>query len=413
VYDTSVANGDQELAFGSNTSASQNITVDHFRGYSKGGITILGSGFETTKLLAQNVTITGDLPSVVIGNTPGTTEINGMPESKIRKKYGLESYGQALPNATDLKGLQISDTSQTGDKAGSSISDVTFKSVCIQDIINPIDIDLTATTQPPMLSGVVFQDVHVLAPTAQFPEMRSGIPTGNPGGYYVTLVSPATTKPTQLTLDNVVIDDRASASTSISSIDAEYNTLTTTTNVYPSVLNNLEAGSTPITRHGPPSQILLNNTYTQPQTGVSNPSLAYQCPSGPMPFVSGELYVSLESKVAAGSSTNLQEVTVRAGSSITLNAVVQPVMSQTTLLRAGAAGTEAGLLSVGSPALRNPVIFYEGSRPVGFAFLSANGTLATLTVKHVSPGKHAYTAKYPTDRFYSAVAFGSVKVRAQ
>ena len=72
VYDTTVANGDQEIAFGSNgTTPSQNITVDHFHGYSKGGITILGSGDATSNLLVQNVDITGDLPSVVIRSVPG------------------------------------------------------------------------------------------------------------------------------------------------------------------------------------------------------------------------------------------------------------------------------------------------------------------------------------------------------
>jgi hypothetical protein len=51
VYDTTVSNGDQEIAFGSNGKLSTNITVDHFNGYSKGGITILASGTATSNLL--------------------------------------------------------------------------------------------------------------------------------------------------------------------------------------------------------------------------------------------------------------------------------------------------------------------------------------------------------------------------
>jgi polygalacturonase len=414
VYDTTVANGDQEIAFGSNgTTPSQNITVDHFHGYSKGGITILGSGDATSNLLVQNVDITGDLPSVVIGSVPGMSEVNGMSEKEMQKGYGIQSYGQALPNATnDLKALQITDSSQNNtSKPGSNISDVVFKSVCIQDIVKPFNVTFSASDQTPTVKGLVLQDIHVLAPTAQFPEMSKGIPDGNPGSYQLSFVTQPTAKPIQFTLDNVVFDDQAATASptvsSISSIDAEVNEITTSTNVYPSVLNELTPGSPK--QPGPPKLTLLSNTYVS-KTAVSNPALAYACGTGQMPFTIGDLYVSLGDKT--GDWTNLQSVSVKAGSSVTLNAVIQPIMSQTTNFISGSYGANPGLLAVGSPALRNPVIFYEGSRPIGFGILSANGTLATLVVKNISAGTHTYTAQYPADRFYTKLNFGSVTVQA-
>jgi polygalacturonase len=59
VYDTTVANGDQEIAFSATPSlATVNITVDKFHGYSKGGITILGNdGAFRTSLFKMSISM--------------------------------------------------------------------------------------------------------------------------------------------------------------------------------------------------------------------------------------------------------------------------------------------------------------------------------------------------------------------
>jgi polygalacturonase len=411
VYDTTVANGDQEIAFGSSDGPSTNITVDHFNGYSKGGITILGSGFATSNLLVQNVNITGDLPSVV------NHSVNGMTESEMAQKYGLMSYGQALPNATnDLKALQMSDSSQKNPtKSGSQISAATFQSICIQDIVKPIELAFTSADNYPTVKDVVFKDIHVLAPTSQFPEMNKGIPTTNPGSYEISFVTGPPQYINQFTLDNVVFDERPTGGTPpLASIDAEGNEITTATNVYPPILNLLKqaySSSGPVTLHGPTTRILNDNKYAA-TTSVSSASLAYACPAGPMPFTIGDLYVSLGSDLATGASTNLQSASVMAGGSVTLNAVVQPIMSQTTNYIKGSYGATPGLLAVGSPALTNPVTFYEGTMAVGVGTLSANGTLASTVVKNISAGTHTYTAVYSADTFYANLNFGSVTVQA-
>jgi polygalacturonase len=415
IYDATVANGDQEIALiSSGGKDTENITIDHFNGYSKGGITIIGSGTGLSQILIQNVNITGDLPSVV-----PNVSVNGMSVSEMTKLYNITTYGQALPNATnDLKAIQITDSSQTNTtKAGATISGVTFSSFCIQDIGKPISFVFSPADELPNLQGAYLQNIHILAPTSQFPDMLKGVPTGKQGGYQLSFVTHApssgATNPNQITLDNVVVDDYAGTmTTSIASIDAEINKFTTKTNIYPSVFNELKAtGSTPITVPGPPKLTLFSNIYG-PMTTASSPGSAHSCPGDPTPFITGDLYLSLGNKLATGDATNLQSTTITTGDSITLNAVVQPTMSQTTNFVANSYGASPGLLAVGSPSLRSPIIFYEGSRPIGFGILSANGTLATTVVKKISQGSHTYTAQYLGDRFYKQMNFGSVTVQA-
>lgn len=145
---------------------------------------------------------------------------------------------------------------------------------------------------------------------------------------------------------------------------------------------------------------------------MSSQSLAYICPKAQPPFVTGDLYLGIGDQHPSGPDTNLQTATVVAGSAVTLNAVVQPIMSQTTYLNTRVGGAGAPLLSVASPKLANPVIFFEGTRPLGYATLSANGTLASLVVNRIQPGIHSYSARYPSDLIYQDLDFGSVEVRA-
>ena len=419
IRDTAVANGDQEIAVTSNSALTTNITVDRFRGYGKGGIALLGDGVGISNVLVQSADITGDLPSV-----EGTT-VNGVPED-VLKKYGLSSYGQALPNATnDLNALQINTNlnAASQSKPGSAFTAITFESICIQDIVKPIHVGPVVPFAPfkdpaelPRVSGVTFRDVHVLAPTPQFPKLVKGIPTpGVSGSYSVTFEAypggdNALSFLNHFTLDNVVFDDFASGETSLSSITAVGNVITTRTNVYPPILNEFDVPYAPSPE--PQDGLTFGDNRYLAKTPVSLPALTHACPSGRWPFTTGELYVS------AGASTNLASASVAAGNAVTLNAVVQPIMSQTTHFMPDSYGADPGLLAVGSPALTNPVVFYEGSdaagfRAVGSGTLTANGTLATFVVENLRPGTHTYTALYPADRFYDALRFGSVTVHAR
>jgi polygalacturonase len=421
LYETSVSNGDDDIAFATTDSGpTSNITVNRFSVYSRDGITVLGDGNSTTSpvsnLLIENITITGDLPSVV-----GTT-VNGMTEAEMKTKYGLSSYGQALPNVTgNIAGLNIkytpnkagsgSDLSTSAD-GGAKITDVTFQSVCMQDIEKAINIIAESAVSPdslPTVSNITFRDIHELAPTIQFPEFTSGIPAvpAAPGSYKLDFEGDETANfSNQFTFDNVVFDDLPSGP-SLSQITAKANVITTVSNVYPAVLNGLDGS-------GPPSKTVLkiSDTSYASKTPINSESLAYRCRRGPAPFLTGEFYAAKGAGQATGAATNLSAMTAVQGNSITLNAVVEPIMTPTTFFMRDVYGSNPGLLAVGSPKLTNSVLFYDGLKLLGGANLSANGTLASLVVKNVAPGWHIYRAQYPADSFYSTLDFGLVVVFA-
>jgi polygalacturonase len=418
LYDTIVSNGDDDIAFATNGGRTGDITVKQFSTYGRDGISILGNGNATespiSNIRIEDVTITGDLPRVV-----GTT-VNGVPEATLKSQYGLASYGQALLNATgDIHGLNIKYTpdafTSTSPGSGASITNVTFRSVCMQDIQKPLNIvpQSALTTQVPVVDQITFRDIHILAPGPQFPAMNHGIPASPaaPGSLQLFFEGDPDLFYSNFTLSNVVFDDLPGSGTPLSQITATGNVLTTRRNVYPSVLNALSAPYvTPseTVPSGDTSLVLSGNTYAS-MTPVSNSGLAYRCP-GSIPFLTGELFASQGSASATGSSTNLSWTTVPEGMSITLNAVIQPVMTQATYFMPGIYGAKPGLLAVGSPAPTNSVRFYDGFRLVGETSLSANGTLASLEIKTTRRGWHIYTAEYPSDSIYAGLRFGRVAV---
>ncbi len=201
---------------------------------------------------------------------------------------------------------------------------------------------------------------------------------------------------------NVVFDDLpGNQGTSIGTTYAFNDQITTARNVYPSTLNNLDTAV---------PDYIGNNTYVA-KTSVNNPSLANRC-NRSVPFITGELFVSKGEKQETGDTTNLNSVSTTAGSRVSLHAVVQPIMSQTTYVLPGATSTDPNVVAVASPALTNAVRFYDGPNYVGSSSLSANGTLASLEIKHISPGLHIFTAQYPKDSFYATLNFGSVVIYA-
>ena len=403
IRDATIANGDQDIVIEAHDQKTRNVTIDRVTAYGRGGINVADlytNGVEN--ILVRDFNMTGDLPSVV-----GTT-VNGVPEAMLQRLFGLQSYGQALPNAASLFGLQI--TMLFGDSQWKrEVRNVTFDRVCLQDIRNAINVGPApgkGGDGGPALEGVVFRNVHVLAPTSQFPALDHGIPTGGPGSYNVTFVAdPKSNFYNHITFDNLVFDDQRSGLVSLGTVQAVGNRITARANVFPRILNELDTTS-------PPSGwTLQQNSYVQ-RAPVTTPSRAHGCTPDLWPFVIGELYVSMGEE-ATGSATNLASADVPAGTAITLNAVVQPAMTQTTDFRPLGYGSYPGLVAVGSPPLRNKVVFLDNGRPVGSASLAANGTLATLRIARLARGTHKFTAFYPPDPFYKGYRFGSVTVQAR
>lgn len=424
VYDSTVSVGDQEVAIGASGITTSNLTIDHFAGYNKGGITILGNGDGTvntiSNILVSNAYISADLPSLV-----GTT-VNGVPEQILKKMYGLQSYGQALPAAmNDNKALQITYNMNNQQKPGVIINNVTYKSICIQDIAKPLQfVPLTAFTSSdnlPTLSGLTFKDVHVLPPTAQFPLMGEGTQRGIPvtppvpGGYQLAFTAYSPDFVLSPLFDNVVFDDVDGQSSILGvpsngnvGFTAIGNMFTTQTNVYPPILNLLYAKKQTDTPIDGITVDLASNDYAS-RTDQTSPDQAYPCASKPT-FMVGDLFASIGTFPESGNSTNRQYVEVVKGNSFTLNAVLQPAMSQTTLFLSKSYSATPGLVAVAAPALRKRVEFFEGYHLVGAAEFTANGTLARLTLKNVRPGIHTYHARYPGDAHYDKMHFGSVVV---
>jgi hypothetical protein len=369
--------------------------------------------------------MTGDVASFVPQAGGTNALINGVDVLTATLRgttQHLTSYGQALPTAThDSQGLQINwntNRKRAFQTPGPVYSGVTFGSVCLQDIVNPIHVGPVQGYYPrqtpdnmPTVDGIVFRDIHVLAPTQQFPKMDNGIVTpGSSGTYAATFAGDP--KPTvkffgPFTLDNVVFDNLPSGTTSLSTLEAVADVISTVTNVYPAGLNHLTASPPPYK-----GWMLRDNRYVS-RTQVSDSGFAIPCPLSRWPFLTGDLYLTLPPVPAGGSEAGQGPVVIPAGGTIILNAVLQPAMSQTTWFMKESYGATPGLLAVGSPALTKRVVFYENGSIVGSGQLAANGTLATASIKHIASGMHTYTAQYPGDKFYQPFAFGSVRVRAK
>jgi polygalacturonase len=424
LYDTIVANGDDDIAFAINNGDTRDITVRHFAAYARDGITVLGDGngtYSIHDLLMDDILITGSLPSVVTSTNGGVTTgtVNGVDEAALKSsKYNVTGYAQALPNALSyVHGLNVKYQSASIQK------DITFRNVCIQDVRTPLNIiEDAAPTSTTEIENVRFENIHVLAPSAQYENYDYGKGTSDGPGTGRYLVNfggvPGAFHP-QFTLSNVVFDDLpADGATPISSIVAKGSRLSTLRNVYPSVFNDLT--STVIDDTPPPSpwpgnknvSLTLSDNLYGAMTPTSTPKARNRCDS-PVPFITGELFASKESPLSASDGTNLSVLTTTAGSSIALNAVVQPIMSQTSYVLPGANNdTKLNVVAIGSPVLTNAVSFYDGSKYVGSAALSANGTLARLRIKNIGPGMHVFTAQYAKDQFYDTLNFGLVVVYA-
>jgi polygalacturonase len=411
VYDTIVSNGDDDITFATGDADTEDITIKRFSAYSRDGLTVFGNSdgkYRVSNLQVEDVTMTGDLPSVVTTTVNGktTNTVNGVSEDILNQNYGI-NYARALPNAGgDVHGLNI----KWGD--GSSITDVTFRNVCLQDIKTPLNIEQPASGATATLNTISFENIHILPPNPQFLSYTVTGDNGDPGSgrYDVNFQGFANSQgnaAASFTLSNVVFDDLAGGKgTSLDSIVASYNSIGTFTNVYPAVFNLLDGSGTPPAL---PVLTIKGNSYG-PRTSTSTPSLANPCNTS-LPFITGELYASAGTVLATGADTNLNALTAKAGGTITLNEVVQPIMSQTTYPMWGK-GTKDNLVAIGSPVLTNAVRFYDGVRYIGSASLTANGTLARLQIDRIAPGWHIYTAQYPKDAFYSNLNFGLIVVYA-
>jgi hypothetical protein len=418
VYDCTIANGDDAIAIGAYSEPSSNITINKITGYSRNGIsTSTAIEWGISNVLVENSNLTGDVPSVV-----GTT-VNGVTQAAMATvngvSTGITSYADALPATGGYtRGLNIKNSA---DRAGQGSTPLTvqnfaYNSICIQDIDHPITQTTSASNNGtwyyPTLTNISYSNVHILAPN-QFP-----VAGKNTGLYqpifegYLTSGSPPAAPMNDLHLNNVVFDDLTGGGYSLGQVFGFDTNFTNTGNVYPPPLNHFSApyGTNDTGYSSGNTYLSLNEVAMLSTSATSTPMPAYSCPASNWPFLVGDLYASVGSSPATGSSTNLQSLINPAGNSITLNAMVEPAMMQGMYWVPGDYGVSPGLLDTGAPALTQPVNFYEGSNLVGTASLGANGTLASVVISNISMGTHTYYAQYPADTYYNLYKFGSVTV---
>jgi hypothetical protein len=254
---------------------------------------------------------------------------------------------------------------------GGLVQNVTYQNICSAN--NKVAIYLSpyystsAGTSYPSLQNITYRNIHVITEgnvTLQGYQNAAG-----------TVVNAST-----ITLDNVVFDTLAQK------------------DLTPAP-QNLGVTLGP----GPVSAALTTMTGTNiTYTGsITQPTEApYPCSMSNFQYLVGELYGS------TSTATNLKTTSLNAPTSITLNAMLQPAMSQVTYASISGGGTYTG-----TPAPTAAVQFLEGTKVVGTGTLGGNGTIASATLSGVLPGAHTYTAQYPGDATYTnPLTFGSVTV---
>ncbi|MDR3737088.1 MAG: glycosyl hydrolase family 28 protein, partial [Acidobacteriaceae bacterium] len=295
IINASISNGDDNIAVGAG-STSANITISNINTYSGHGISVgsyTSSGLNN--MLVQNV------------NMAGTASDSN-------------ATGLRLKSAADRGGL---------------LNTITYKNICLRDTHYPIMLDpfynTNSGTLLPQFQNIVYQNVHVLAPT------------GTKYPYLLQLQGYDANHISTVTFNNVVFDQLLLANVKPAPQDI---TIALAGNVYPAFLQTLTGTGV---------------SYTGSATSTATGGVS-TC-ANVFPYIVGELYLS------TASATNLQTATISTGGSVTLNAMVEPAMSQTSF-----SGTVGSWTGVSAPSAS--INFYEGATLVGSAALGANGTLA-------------------------------------
>lgn len=300
---------------------------------------------------SANITISNDNTYSGHGISVGSFTQGGLTNMLVTN---LNQAG----TATDGNGIAL--RLKTALDRGGVLQNVTYQNICMQNHRTLISITPLYNTNPgtliPQFENITFRNIH-------------GLTNGK-----MSIAGYDANHLTTLNLDNFVFDNLTAANLSPA---FTFDTITLGPGpVSPVFLQSLTGNG-----------VTYNGSVAAPTTAP------YPCSAANFTFLAGELYLS------TSSSTNLAAATVPGPGTVTLNAMLQPAMSQVTYMN-----------STGTAAPAAAVQFYEGANMVGTAALGGNGTLASLTLTGIAGGTHAYTALYPGDSTYAAYPFGNVTV---
>ncbi len=413
VKDNILSVGDQDIALegsvgGPTSPVTSNIDIEGLRVYSRAGVALLDAGNGFSDITVNDFAMTGDVPSFIPGTDGAGASVNGVPASRIQNRYGLSVYSALPGGVSDTYGLQV--FTGTLNKHPHTAENVTFSNACIVDVATPVNMQVAQPGQgvtgtngggnSGKIGPIYFNNIHVLTPSQQFVQEK-----GNdwvPRLYDFDMVGNIG-NPSQITLNNFVYGDGEDAVKLLGKMMVAYNVFFTIKNVYPALFNSM------LPSFDTSSWMFANNSYTA-RTPTNSPKLAHPCGRNLFPFTTGELYADLLGQ-NSGRNANRQIGTVIRSSSVTLNAIVQPTMSQAELLN-----KSNSTLAVPSPPLNGLVSFFDNGYFIGTSPLAGNGTIATLRIINIGAGIHIFTAEYadpPSDSFYNPLWFGHVIIIAR
>jgi hypothetical protein len=172
---------------------------------------------------------------------------------------------------------------------------------------------------------------------------------------------------------------------------------------------------------------VVTSSFQGPQTGCGNSgdrNVKYKLGPGPVDE-------TLISQLAAGSGSSLAADN-RTDSATTYSATAQPLVGELVLQTASATNLQSldastttttfvlqAIVQPGSFVdtkesaplpIGASIIFKDNGKAIGTGSLSANGTMASLSLTDAAPGSHLYTATYAGDTNYPEYSFGAVTV---
>jgi len=333
-----------------------------------------------TNITITNSSISDGDDNVAVGASQTSANVT-VSNVNTYSGHGISvgSYTQGGLTNMLVNGVNMAGTAQDGNATGirlksaedrgGTLQTITYENMCLKDMRNILQLNPFYNTNTgtliPSFQNVVLQNVHFLTPTL------------NTLNYLVYLQGHDANHISTITMNNVVFDQLLPSGITPT---PQYDSFTLAGNVYPAFLQSLSG--TGVTYSG---------------TATSTAGTGVSACTGVFPYIVGEMYAS------TATANNLKTATIAKNATVTLNAMVESAMSQTTFN--GTAGSWTG---VAAPSAA--VNFYEGTTQLGTGALGGNGTLATLTLSNVTVGTHTYTASYPGDSTYQALPLGTVTV---
>jgi len=343
IVNSFISDGDDQIAFNAGSAHVANVTIAHNHLYAGHGISI---GSYTTEGM-ENMLVT----DVAIDN-------NG-------------NFGSASKNSLRIK---------SDSENGGEVKNILYNGVCIQNgghilVFNPY-YETSTGSHYPNFHDITLQNINVLNEDTTPHNGASALEGYDTGSNFNPL--------NNVTLDNVVFNY------TLSQFENEFSATATIGSEYGIDNASFILGPDPVSFSSSVWDALngLDGiTVTDNTGGNSNPP--YNC-TGKFTYLAGELF-------AAGSSGAplVSPLQVNAGSSVTLRAIVQPIVQSTH-----------NSSTFKAPATSGTLTFYDNGTAIGTATVSGQ-RITNYTISNVSAGTHVYTATYSGDPNYTT-ASGSV-----